>query len=461
MNDQILVHHGIKSQKWGNRRYQYEDGSLTPLGRIHYGVGEARDRAKIAMKQEKAKAKNEARIVKARAKAEADKIKAEANAYKIKKRADDEVEKEKIKAEREKEKDIAKENRKLAEEDARQEKQLENLAKEAKDEKSSSRAVKTVLGIMAAAGVGYLIYRAASHGEASASTREVAEEAVKKISDKPVTEVANTTYKYTDNQAKTSIDFYKNRLKNTTDPVEKAVAENFIKQLESSNSITTKVHNTTTKIGKMDDWIEKLKGVASMKHGDILVAKAKDDRILCHYGVKGMKWGIINEKEDIPQSGRTKNVTGTTTGATKGKVVTLNGVKLSGHLGNSGKLQTTLSKNNDYTVGKTKGYPVNGSSTPTSHVDYILSKSKSSKGALRDIENYVKQLYNTKNAHAEFYKLYNTLAKAPGNKDTRRIFFKDGSYLNPHGDVWWVVQKYYQSYMKNNPITNTTKRYKK
>lgn len=28
---------------WGERRYQNEDGSLTPLGREHYGVGKARE----------------------------------------------------------------------------------------------------------------------------------------------------------------------------------------------------------------------------------------------------------------------------------------------------------------------------------------------------------------------------------------------------------------------------------
>ena len=37
-----LYHHGIKNQKWGLRRYQNEDGSLTPLGRIRYGIGKAR-----------------------------------------------------------------------------------------------------------------------------------------------------------------------------------------------------------------------------------------------------------------------------------------------------------------------------------------------------------------------------------------------------------------------------------
>lgn len=33
-----LYHSGVKGMKWGRRLYQYEDGSLTPLGRIHYGV---------------------------------------------------------------------------------------------------------------------------------------------------------------------------------------------------------------------------------------------------------------------------------------------------------------------------------------------------------------------------------------------------------------------------------------
>ena len=33
-----LEHHGIKGQKWGRRRYQNPDGSLTPMGRVRYGV---------------------------------------------------------------------------------------------------------------------------------------------------------------------------------------------------------------------------------------------------------------------------------------------------------------------------------------------------------------------------------------------------------------------------------------
>lgn len=38
MRRSYLIHHGIKGQKWGVRRYQNEDGSLTDEGRARYGV---------------------------------------------------------------------------------------------------------------------------------------------------------------------------------------------------------------------------------------------------------------------------------------------------------------------------------------------------------------------------------------------------------------------------------------
>lgn len=40
-----LAHHGTKGMKWGQRKYQNSDGSLTPLGRAHYGIGAARKAA--------------------------------------------------------------------------------------------------------------------------------------------------------------------------------------------------------------------------------------------------------------------------------------------------------------------------------------------------------------------------------------------------------------------------------
>ena len=37
-----LAHYGTPKMRWGQRWYQYEDGSLTPLGRIHYGYGKSK-----------------------------------------------------------------------------------------------------------------------------------------------------------------------------------------------------------------------------------------------------------------------------------------------------------------------------------------------------------------------------------------------------------------------------------
>lgn len=35
-----LYHYGVKGQKWGVRRYQNKDGSLTPAGKKRYGLGD-------------------------------------------------------------------------------------------------------------------------------------------------------------------------------------------------------------------------------------------------------------------------------------------------------------------------------------------------------------------------------------------------------------------------------------
>ena len=42
-NDNYLIHYGVKGQKWGERRYRNEDGSLTAEGREHYGIGKMTD----------------------------------------------------------------------------------------------------------------------------------------------------------------------------------------------------------------------------------------------------------------------------------------------------------------------------------------------------------------------------------------------------------------------------------
>ena len=37
MEDLYLAHHGIKGMKWGVRRYQNEDGTLTAAGKKRHG----------------------------------------------------------------------------------------------------------------------------------------------------------------------------------------------------------------------------------------------------------------------------------------------------------------------------------------------------------------------------------------------------------------------------------------
>lgn len=76
MDNNELMHHGIRGQKWGVRRYQNSDGSLTKAGKKRYLTEENFERvqlAKVNAKYAKAKAKADVRT-----QAQIDKINAKA-----------------------------------------------------------------------------------------------------------------------------------------------------------------------------------------------------------------------------------------------------------------------------------------------------------------------------------------------------------------------------------------------
>lgn len=54
--EDYLMHHGIKGQKWGVRRFQNPDGSLTPAGVKRYGTVENYERAREARREKIASA---------------------------------------------------------------------------------------------------------------------------------------------------------------------------------------------------------------------------------------------------------------------------------------------------------------------------------------------------------------------------------------------------------------------
>lgn len=88
LDTRALAHYRTPGSKNGVRLYQYKDGSLTPLGRIHYGVGQAKRAAKEevkgfakvrASKDSAEKAGAKADVYKARSEREKDKAVDETN----------------------------------------------------------------------------------------------------------------------------------------------------------------------------------------------------------------------------------------------------------------------------------------------------------------------------------------------------------------------------------------------
>ena len=77
--DDYVAHHGILGMKWGVRRYQNKDGSLTPKGKARYKLGKNGELVKLTHKEKKARKKqleilNRARVAAKQKQLEADQI---------------------------------------------------------------------------------------------------------------------------------------------------------------------------------------------------------------------------------------------------------------------------------------------------------------------------------------------------------------------------------------------------
>lgn len=99
-----LEHFGVPGQKKGVRKYQYEDGSLTPEGRVHYHVGPARKAIdaissvikKTAEKRRASEEEKQKTLADQKAKEEAEKAEAEKKAAEDEARVEAEAKKKAV-----------------------------------------------------------------------------------------------------------------------------------------------------------------------------------------------------------------------------------------------------------------------------------------------------------------------------------------------------------------------------
>ena len=123
---EYLAHHGRKGQHWGERLYQNPDGSLTPLGRIWYGVGPAREKVKATVgkvKKARAESKEASKVRKAQVKKERAENKAArqkakeeriANRQNLKKQKQEELERKRLEYKERASAKLSEKQRKLA-----------------------------------------------------------------------------------------------------------------------------------------------------------------------------------------------------------------------------------------------------------------------------------------------------------------------------------------------------------
>lgn len=153
----VLQHSGILGMKWGIRRYQNEDGSLTEEGRRHYGYLEKRDKIRAKDREEKRRysdARDERRSNERMNKMELDKIREQETSKKL--ISNNELRIEKM---RSKQKKLAnKYDLKIEKERGKQ------ILKEMRGSDGFSISPKGALVAAGAVAVGYLLLRKKSGG---------------------------------------------------------------------------------------------------------------------------------------------------------------------------------------------------------------------------------------------------------------------------------------------------------
>lgn len=78
MQNNTLYHHGIIGQKWGIRRFQNRDGTLTSAGKAHYGSESGRSEAqKNSEKVKRADLKNKGTLTTAQLKEKIERLQME------------------------------------------------------------------------------------------------------------------------------------------------------------------------------------------------------------------------------------------------------------------------------------------------------------------------------------------------------------------------------------------------
>jgi hypothetical protein len=83
-NEEILAHHGIKGQKWGLRRFQNKDGTLTKLGRKRLGLDKTNIQYRKEAREKKIQEKKDQKEASAKEKLRREAIRDPRKLYKYK-----------------------------------------------------------------------------------------------------------------------------------------------------------------------------------------------------------------------------------------------------------------------------------------------------------------------------------------------------------------------------------------